>query len=171
MRIYLTGFMGAGKTTVGESLAEILKYRPIDLDREIEGRAGLPISEIFARFGEARFRDLEHLCLQETAHWDDTVVATGGGTITFKRNLALIRRLGVSVWLNPSFATIVERIGGRGKWDRPLFRSEDEAMALYRRRLPAYRAADLEVDVAPEETVSEVAARIALRLRERNCVT
>ena len=110
MRIYLTGFMGAGKTTVGEGLAAILEYRPIDLDREIEARAGLGISEIFARYGENRFRDLEHLCLQETAQWDDTVIATGGGTITFKRNLALIRRLGVSVWLNPSFATIVDTL-------------------------------------------------------------
>ncbi|MCP4658947.1 MAG: shikimate kinase [bacterium] len=171
MRIYLTGFMGAGKTTVGESLAAILEYRLTDLDREIEERAGLSISEIFARYGEARFRDLEHLCLQETAQRDDTVIATGGGTITFKRNLTLIRRLGVSVWLNPSFATIVDRIGGRGKWNRPLFRSEDQALALFRQRLPAYRVADLEVDVAPPETISEVAARIVLRLRERNCVT
>ena len=89
--------------------------------------------------------------------------------MTFPRNVAVIRRLGVSVWLNPSFETIVDRISRRGKEDRPLFRTEQQALELFRRRLPAYRQCDLEIDVAPGESVPEVAARIALRLRERSC--
>lgn len=166
MRIYLTGFMGAGKTSVGGSLSELLGCPLVDLDREVEIRAGHALREIFERQGEAAFRELEHICLKETARFDDAVVATGGGTITFPRNLAVIRSLGVSVWLNPSFATIVERIGAFGKLDRPLFEDERQALELFRSRLPAYRQSDLTMEIAPEETAAEVAARIALRLRE-----
>ncbi|HEX9736208.1 MAG TPA: shikimate kinase [Thermoanaerobaculia bacterium] len=170
MRIYLTGFMGAGKTAVGGNLSGLLGSALLDLDHEVEARAGLSIREIFERLGEGAFRELEHDCLKQTARFQAAVVATGGGTMTFPRNLALIRRLGVSVWLNPSFATIVERIGGRGKSDRPLFKTEEQALALFRERLPAYRRSDLQMDVAPGETAAEVAARIALRLKERRCV-
>ena len=84
--------------------------------------------------------------------------------------MALVRQSGVSVWLNPSFATIVARIGGLGKQDRPLFRSEVEALALYRARLASYHRADHRVDVAGDETPGEVAARIALRLRKDRAV-
>ena len=168
MRLYLVGFMGAGKTAVGRCLAEHLGYRSIDLDEEIEACSGRTIPEIFERDGEPVFRDLEHACLRDTVRWDDTVVSTGGGTVLFERNAALIRRWGVSVWLNPSFATIVDRIGAVGKRDRPLFETEEQALALFRARLPAYRRADVEITVGPTETPSEVAARIALRFRERS---
>lgn len=170
MRIYLTGFMGAGKTAVGGNLSELLGCPLVDLDREVEARAELSVRDIFERLGEGAFRELEHDCLKQTVRFQEAVVATGGGTMTFPRNVAVIRRLGVSVWLNPSFATIVERIGGRGKRDRPLFKTEEQALALFRQRLPAYRQSDLQMDVAPHETAPEVAARIALRLRERRCV-
>ena len=170
MRIYLTGFMGAGKTSVGGTLSEALGYPMLDLDREIETRPALAIREIFEKWGEAAFRDLEHECLKETARLESAVVATGGGTMTFPRNVALIRQLGVSVWLNPSFATIVDRIGGRGRMNRPLFDPEEQALELFRRRLAAYRQADLHMEVTPEETVAEVAARIVLCLRDRQCV-
>lgn len=170
MRIYLTGFMGAGKTSVGGNLSHLLGYPLLDLDREIESRVGLAVREIFEKQGESVFRELEHSCLKDTARFEDVVVATGGGTMTFQRNAAVIRRLGMSIWLNPSFETIVGRISGRGKDDRPLFESERQALELFRRRLPAYRQCDLEIDVAPSESVPEVAARIALRLRERSCV-
>jgi shikimate kinase len=93
------------------------------------------------------------------------VVATGGGTFTFPRNLALVRAAGVSVWLNPAFATIVNRIGALGKQDRPLFRNDVEALALYRARLPAYGEADHRVDVGAQETPEEVAARVAVWLQ------
>ncbi len=75
---------------------------------------------------------------------------------------------GVSVWLNPSFATIVERIGGGGgKADRPLFGSKEQALTLFRQRIPAYRSADLDIPVTPTETAGEVAARIAHLLGDR----
>jgi shikimate kinase len=171
MRIYLTGFMGSGKSTVGRCLAERLSIPFVDLDAEIERRAGMTVREIFERHGEPAFRRMEHEALRATLELPDAVVATGGGTMVFEGNLRLIRSSGLSVWLNPPFAAIVSRIGALGKRDRPLFRDERQALALYQERLPAYRRADLTVDVAPEEEPEEVAARIALRIGERKCAT
>ena len=78
---------------------------------------------------------------------------------------------GLSVWINSPFAAIAKRIGGRGKIDRPLFKDEVQALALYRDRLPAYRRSDLTVDVAPNEGPEEIAARIALMIGNRRCAT
>lgn len=167
MRIFLTGFMGAGKTSVGQALAERLDVPFADLDLAIETRAGRTVREIFAEAGEPAFRQLEHEALVdflERPDLADLVLATGGGTAAVEPTAGLLHASGVTVWLNPPFATIVERIGGLGKGDRPLFRDETQAWALYRQRLPAYRRCDLQVDVAPDESPEEVAARIAMRL-------
>ncbi|HEX6900470.1 MAG TPA: shikimate kinase [Thermoanaerobaculia bacterium] len=169
MRIYLTGFMGSGKTTVGRLLAARLGATFLDLDVEIERRAGMTVREIFERQGEPAFRQLEAEALRGTLALPDVVVATGGGTMVFEGNSRLIRSNGLSVWLNPPFATIAARIGGVGKADRPLFKDEVQALALYRERLPAYRRADLTVDVAPQEGPEEIAARIALMIGDRRC--
>jgi shikimate kinase len=171
MRIYLTGFMGCGKTTVGRLLAERLATPFLDLDDEVERRAGMTVREIFAQQGEAAFRQTEAEALRGTLAMPDVVVALGGGTVTFDANARLIGGGGLSVWLNPTFATIVSRIGGLGKTDRPLFRDESQALALYRERLPAYRQADLTVDVAPDEGPEEIAARIALLIGNLRCAT
>jgi len=166
MRVYLTGFMGSGKTTIGRLLAARLGVPFVDLDREIEAKAGMTVRQIFEREGEPAFRQMEAEALRGTLALPDVVVATGGGTMVFEGNFRLIRSNGLSVWLNPAFATIASRIGGRGKADRPLFRDETQALTLYRERLPAYRRADMTVDVAPNEGPEEVAARIALLIRK-----
>jgi shikimate kinase len=171
MRIFLTGFMGAGKTTVGQRLAARLELPFVDLDHEVELRAGATVRDIFARQGEAAFRRHEQEALQEVLKCDNLVVATGGGTMAWEASARLIQSAGLSVWLNPAFSTIVRRIGGLGKSDRPLFRDEAQAFTLYRERLPAYRRADVAVDVAGEEAPEEVAARIALLIGERHCAT
>jgi shikimate kinase len=169
LRIFLTGFMGAGKTTVGGHLASLLGMPFVDLDQEIERRAGATVREIVELSGEPWFRRLELEALREVVGRDDVVIATGGGTLTMELGAKLIREAGLLVWLNPSFATIVARIGTLGKIDRPLFREEAQVLALYRERLPVYRKADLTVDVAQDEAPKEVAARIAMLLRERRC--
>ena len=171
MRVYLTGFMGSGKTAAGQRLAERLGAPFVDLDSEVERRAGITVREIFERHGEPEFRRLEQEALKATGELPDVVVATGGGTVTFEANARFIRASGVSVWLNPPFSTIVGRIGGLGKQDRPLFRDEVQAFALYRERLPAYRQADLTVDVGAAEQPEEIAARIELLIGGGRCAT
>lgn len=157
--------MGSGKSTVGRALAGALGWLFIDLDAAVEAHVGSTVRDIFAQRGEAAFRDLEHAALLDAVRAPAAaVIATGGGTFTFERNLEVIRAAGPSVWLNPSFATIARRIGALGKQDRPLFRNEVEALALYRARLPSYRLAEHRVDVAEDETPEEVAARVALWL-------
>lgn len=169
MRLFLTGFMGAGKTSVGRRLAARLGWPFIDLDDEIEKVAGESVREIFEKAGEGGFREIEARVLADAMREDPAVVATGGGTLTFPRNLAAARSGGLVVWLNPEFATLTRRIGGKGKKDRPLFRDEATVLALYRERLPAYALADLKVDVTRRESAEEVAARIALLVAERTC--
>jgi shikimate kinase len=174
MHVFLTGFMGAGKTSVGRLLAERLRAPFVDLDEEIVQRTGMAIREIFATGGEPAFRQLEHETLRAVLQGPDAVVATGGGTVTFEPSARLLGASGLSVFLNPPFATIAGRIGGLGKADRPLFKDEAQALALYRDRLAAYRRADFTIDIGPREGPDEVAARIALRLagwRGRPCAT
>ena len=166
MRIFLVGFMGSGKSTVGSALARARGSEFVDLDTDIERRTGASIREIFELRGEEWFRDLEHEMLRSTEARGDVIVATGGGTFTFARNRELIRSLGTSVFLHPSFSTIVRRIGSLGKASRPLFQTQTEALALYRRRLPAYREADLVLEIAPGESPEQTAARLGLRLTE-----
>lgn len=159
-RIYLVGFMGAGKTSVGVALAAKLGYGFVDLDQEVEGRAGTSVREIFERRGEDAFRELEHRLLAETSARRRVVVATGGGAFTFERNRELIRRSGTSVWLNPDFDTLLARLDRAGRTSRPLFRDPEGARRLHRRRLGDYRRADLELRIDSDETAEEVAGKI-----------
>ncbi|QQR75816.1 MAG: shikimate kinase [Holophagales bacterium] len=172
MRVYLTGFMGSGKTSVGESLARNLGMPFVDLDRAIEIAAGATVREIFERQGETEFRRMEREALAGTLALEDAVIATGGGTLTFAENAELVAGAGLSVWLNVPFAVIVSRLGVDGRPDRPLFRDETQAFALYRERLAAYQRADIRLDIGADEQVDEVAARLALRLgKSLSCAT
>lgn len=170
-KIFLTGFMGAGKTTVGRELARNLRWPFLDLDEEVERERGCTVREIFEREGEPIFRQLERRALEACLHRDRTVVAVGGGTFASPENLDLVRRTGWIVWIKPEFSVMARRIVGGAKADRPLFRNEQAAWELYVSRLPSYRQADLTVEVAQNETPAEVAARIALQLRERRCIS
>ena len=173
MRLLLTGFMGAGKTTAGERLAARLGVPFVDLDHEVERAAGLSVAALFATAGEARFRALERRALEAALAAPEVVVATGGGTLTFPENRALVAgRGGLVIWLNVPFPVIVARLGGVDRPDRPLFGGETEAFALYRQRLEAYRRSDLRIDVDAAATPEEVVSRILLQLPQRRaCAT
>ena len=167
MRVYLTGFMGAGKTTVGRLLSRRLDWPFIDLDAEVESVAGCSVRDLFANRGEPAFRALEHQALAATLEREDAVVAVGGGTLTFAANRELVNNRGLVVWLNPPFSVIQQRIGAQGKDDRPLFRDEHQALALYQERLPTYRTADSTIDIGAEDEPLEIASRIQLLLGSR----
>jgi len=166
MKILLTGFMGAGKSTAGRALAARLGLPFADLDDEIAAAAGAPIPAIFAAKGEEGFRALEtETARRVLARPGSEVVASGGGFPTFEANRALVRGANALVLhLDAPFGTLWARLaGGDG---RPLARSRDETAALYARRAPVYRAfCDLAVptsnDAPPEAAAAALAAALA----------
>jgi shikimate kinase len=163
VRIFLVGFMGAGKSTAGRVLARRLGAMFWDLDGRIEAVFGLPVTEIFARFGEPAFREEESRQLAAAVRYARLVVATGGGTFEREANRETIGRLGVSVFLDVEWEEILRRLPGK-QAERPMFRSPEDALELYRRRLPGYRRADVTVAAQPGEDTEALATRILLAL-------
>src|SRR5437870_5642012 len=127
--IFLVGFMGSGKSTIGQALASHLKREFVDLDEVIVERAGRSIPEIFSGVGEDYFRALEREALKELAAGQPSVVALGGGAFVSDENRALVREQGIAVWLDCALETIIERLGEDDT--RPLYsgRSRDELAA------------------------------------------
>ncbi|MCM1137318.1 MAG: shikimate kinase [Duncaniella sp.] len=123
--IFLIGYMGCGKSTLGKGLAARCDIRFIDLDNYIEEQAGMTIKELFASQGEAAFRDLERRMLQEVSRLDNVVVACGGGTPCFGDNMEVMNRYGVTVLLRTSHERLFERLK-RGRHKRPLIANLDD---------------------------------------------
>lgn len=166
-QITLIGFMGCGKTSVGEELARLLGVGRADLDQLIEERAGTTISEIFKTKGEAAFRALETEVLNETAARDEAlVVCSGGGIVLDPKNTETIRRRGTAVWLRASPQTIFARVSGDGS--RPVLAnaaSAERIGEILSARLPRYEAtADFAVDT-DGKSIAEIAREIVERLR------
>ena len=171
MRIFLVGFMGAGKTTVGRLLAHAMDLRFVDLDERIETDAGMTVPGIFEREGEAGFRERERRALREVAVEEGVVVATGGGAMVAAANRELMAAGGTTVWLNPRFETLARRIAGQPETGRPLFADPESARGLFDSRVAFYEKAELRVDVGAEEAAASVATRVADLLREERCGT
>jgi thiamine-phosphate pyrophosphorylase len=167
MRIFLTGFMGSGKSAVGRLLAVRLGAPFVDLDREVEAGAAATVAEIFAAEGEAGFRRREAEALRATAALPSAVVATGGGVVASEANRRWMRAEGLVVWLDADFPVLAARLDERARRARPLFRDEREAERLWRERLPAYRDCDLAHRVGAEETAEESARALAEALSRR----
>lgn len=152
--ICLAGFMGSGKTTVGQLLARQMGWHFVDLDTAIEERAGLSIPAIFERMGEPGFRELEQEVLQRTlgeaaGRQRPTVVALGGGTFAQPQCFALLRGTGCAViWLQCPIENLLSRCAVIT--NRPLFRDAASFRKLYEQRLPFYEQADFRVDGTPE---------------------
>lgn len=145
--IVLCGFMGCGKSTVGKRLAKQLQAPFVDMDQYIEKQAGCKVSEIFETKGEEAFREMEHQCAVELSHSGGSVIATGGGALTFARNREALRHNGKIVLLNTPLYIIKRRLSG--DTTRPLLNRPDRDKAmeeLFRKRLPLYEeAADITV--------------------------
>ena len=171
-RIYLTGFMGSGKSTVGPPLARALSYRFADLDARIEARAGRPVERIFAEAGEAAFRELEAACLRETTEEEHLVIALGGGALAQPRNLRLALQQGCVVYLRVPPALLAQRLQ-REAAVRPLLLGADgrplppDALqarieTMLARREPFYRQAHCIVEVGNQSASEVVEAVLAL---------
>jgi shikimate kinase len=160
--IVLVGFMGAGKTTVGQLLAGQLALPFTDSDRVIEQRAGRPVRQIFADDGEPAFRQLEHEVIADLLKGADTVLALGGGAATHAGTRAVLAAATVPVvYLRVSYAEAMSRVGGdRG---RPMLARPDVAR-LHGDRDPLYaQAATLTIDAggrSPEEIALDILTRL-----------
>lgn len=164
--IALLGFMGCGKTTVGRKVAEKIGWRFYDVDALIEERIRLSIPEIFARFGEPYFRELETEVLREVAKEKGIVLATGGGLPVKEENRVILREHFLTVFLRVSFPVLFGRI--RHSTHRPLVKmckNPGELEALYARRMPYYEQAHVIID-ADFLTEEEVAEEIIRRARD-----
>jgi shikimate kinase len=163
MKIYLIGFMGAGKTTVGRELAARVDAPFFDLDELIEAAEKISIKDIFAVHGESYFRKRERDILRSTRHLERGVIATGGGTFTFDENIQLIQSEGLSVYLSAPYTLLRARIGDKVT-ERPLFRDDVAAHELFNSRIRYYRTADVTIEIREEETPGEIAERILLEM-------
>jgi shikimate kinase len=154
--ICLAGFMGSGKTTVGTLLARQLAWRFVDLDERIEQSAGLAIPQIFERFGEPTFRQIEadqlRAALGRASELKEaTVLALGGGTYAQPGCPEFLRNAGVPVlWLDSPVDLLLARC--MTMTGRPLFRDEASFRALHAQRLPSYQLADYRVDSSGDST-------------------
>jgi shikimate kinase len=168
--IVLVGMMGAGKTSVGRRLAAKLGLPFVDADAEIEAGAQMSVPEIFARFGEAYFRDGERKVLGRLMADGQKVLATGGGAFMNESTRRRIAERGVSVWLKPDFDALMRRV--RKRSNRPLLQTanpEETVRRLLAERSPIYALADLTIesrDGPHESVVDAIVAGLTRRIAE-----
>ena len=164
MNILLTGFMGAGKTTVGKKLAKRLGYFFIDTDREIEKEQGCSITEIFKYGGEECFRDLETDILQKLQTMQNLVIATGGGMVLRNENRSLMQSLGTRVYLKVELQELMRRLKKDKK--RPLLQKskpEEHILEMLQQRKSIYEEAECIIDttdLSPHQMVTEIIRKI-----------
>jgi len=167
-RIFLIGYMGAGKTTLGKALAEQLSYEFIDLDWYIEEKTGQSIPSLFLHQGEEAFREMEHASLMELLEKERVIVATGGGAPCFLDNMDLMLKAGVVVFLEASQEVLFRRLKDSLS-QRPILKDKTEAelrefiasslaerMKHYRRATHKMDSDRLESEEEIKNTVSEL---------------
>jgi shikimate kinase len=145
-KVYLVGFMGAGKTTVARALARRLDWKMLDIDESIEKREHQTVATLFAKKGEGHFRATERSVLVEQLGSRHVVVATGGGTFVDPQNRALINRDGMSVWIDVPLDRLIARVPADGR--RPLASDRAEFERLYLLRRGSYEQAHHRIDAS-----------------------
>ncbi|MBI4536115.1 MAG: shikimate kinase [Ignavibacteriae bacterium] len=172
-RIYLTGFMGSGKSTIGPILANTIGYDFVDVDRTIEQETGMSVNEIFQELGGERFREMERKLVIELSNKSNLVVSLGGGTMVDPENYRAISSSGIIVYLKTNPALLFKRL--HRKTDRPVLTKipghlleEEELRArieeLYRTREPIYAKADITIQTDEKRvgiTVDEVVKKLS----------
>lgn len=159
MNVILIGFMGSGKTTIGKALSRIKGMELIDTDELIERNQSITIKEIFQRYGEARFREIERDTISSLEGVDGCIISVGGGAVMREENFSTLKRIGTTVFLDAPFDKIIRNL--KGKF-RPLVGNtidEDNLRKLLDSRYPTYKKADVVIDTDKlnvEETVEAI---------------
>ncbi|MCI0515933.1 shikimate kinase [candidate division KSB1 bacterium] len=169
--VYLLGFMGCGKSTIGLALAQRLRSPFADTDQEIVREAGLTIPEIFARHGEAYFRNLETVVIQRLSQQTDLVIALGGGSVLDPVNWERIQSSGISIYLDYPFEVIFQRV--RNDHNRPLLAVPAAQLPAHLRQLmqqrdPYYRQAQVKLHLAGAESMNQIVNQIMASIEELN---
>jgi shikimate kinase len=170
MKIYIIGYMGSGKSTLGKKLSRAINYSFIDLDNLIEECAHYSIETIFKRFDETVFRKLEKEALYSTLSMSNTVISTGGGTVSYDRNMEWIKKNGLSIYLKLSPKSLQTRLLASKK-KRPLIKSkkEDELLQFIENHLAEreiyYTQADI---VVKGENLNIPILRAVIKAKLRN---
>ncbi|MGN1130993.1 MAG: shikimate kinase [Ruminococcus sp.] len=162
--IILCGFMGCGKTTVGKNLSTLANMKFVDMDKYIEKKADMTVSQIFEKFGEEGFRDMEHKACLELSESTDYVIASGGGTLVFDRNVEVLSKTGTIVLIDVSYETLCNRLKNDKK--RPLLQCEnrnEKIKELLNKRMPLYKKASavtVNGDQAPKKVAQEIFSKV-----------
>ncbi|MGE0018061.1 MAG: shikimate kinase [Draconibacterium sp.] len=150
MKIYLIGYMGCGKSTLGKRLAKHLNLQFVDMDHYIEMRNHKTVPQIFAEEGETEFRKKERKALEELADFSDIVIATGGGAPCFFDNIELMNNTGTTIYMNIDPAILADRLMN-SKTERPLIKGKSKEELTYfidemlKKRGPFYSQAKFEI--------------------------
>lgn len=152
--IYIVGFMGSGKSTVGRLFAERLGWRFVDMDEDIESQQNCTISKLFETAGEEEFRRIEteaiRLRIRKVQAGHPMVVALGGGAFARPENIDLLLNNGVVVWLDTAFPILKRRVEATSH--RPLARDPEKFLALYEARKPSYAQADYRIELTQDDS-------------------
>lgn len=160
-RIFLIGYMGAGKTTVGKELAKLTGLSFIDLDSHIEARYHRTVSRLFAEKGEDEFRLIEQRMLQEVSSFEDVIISTGGGAPCFFDNMAFMKKSGTTIYLKVTVDELVNRLESC-KQTRPVLKGKtgEELKSFVseslEKRNPFYNQADIIFDAEVMLTETDV---------------
>jgi len=164
--IYLVGFMGSGKSTIGRLLAHRLGWSFFDTDEEIEAAERTTIAKIFEGRGEQEFRRIETEIVRQHVRFVESgrpsVVALGGGVFAQPQNRELLENNGITVWLDCPFEIVTRRVAQASH--RPLARDPEKFEELYRARLEAYRLADMQITIGGDDPTEAVEAILNHRL-------
>ena len=165
-RIFLIGYMGAGKTTLGAPLAEDLNLSFIDLDKFIEQRYHKTVNELFDKYGESAFREIERKVLHEVATFEDVIISTGGGTPCFYDNMKFMQERGLTIYLEVETAILFQRLK-LGKHTRPKLKNktDEELLEVIENglvlRLKHYLQSDIHFKADTLHSVAEIAQTTA----------
>lgn len=161
--LYLVGFMGSGKSTVGRALGRQLGWSFFDIDDEIEAAEKTTIAQLFDTRGEPEFRRIEAAILREHVKWVErgrpAVMALGGGAFIESANRELVTGNGIAIWLDCPFETVQRRTGHASH--RPLARDPEKFEALYRSRRETYALADIHVPIESDDPAATVTSILA----------
>lgn len=164
--IYLCGFMGCGKTTVGKELAKMLGYRFVDMDDLIVRRTGRTIPQIFEESGEAAFRRYETQLLEEYNNRSSNIVSTGGGALVNPKNVEIASKNGLIFFLDANFELCYQRIHLDKNRPNAASRTKQELYELYELRRPLYLSASthqVDADNSPIEVAKNIISLVKIK--------